>query len=244
MTALGMSNQQTRTTAQLREMILNGAFAPGERITETALAAALGVSRTPVRVSLSVLEREGLVSSVPNRGFRVEAYSIEEISDAIDVRGTLEGMAARLVAENGLPQHAATELRNCLQIGEDIIEKKTVLAEDASDFGDMNGRFHRAIVAACDNKALENGLDLTHKLPFVAPPVIAIHDSIDAKRQMTMAQSQHRLIVEALANGEGARAEALMREHANVSKQALNVIGASIKSGEHPAPPSLRLVTG
>jgi len=99
-----MSNQQTRTTARLREMVLNGAFAPGERITESALATALGVSRTPVRVALSVLEREGLVSSEPNRGFRVEAYSIGDISDAIDVRGTLEGMAARLVAEGGLDE--------------------------------------------------------------------------------------------------------------------------------------------
>jgi GntR family transcriptional regulator of vanillate catabolism len=224
-------------------MILNGTFAPSERITESALASALGVSRTPVRVALSLLEQEGLVSSVPNRGFRVEAYSVDEISDAIDVRGTLEGMAARLVAENGLPRRTATELRRCLEIGDRIIEKANVSRDDASDFGEMNGRFHRAIVEASGNKALENGLDLAHKLPFVAPPVIAIHDSIDAKRQMTLAQSQHRLIVEALENGEGARAEALMREHANVSKQALNVIGASIESGEHPAPPSLRLVT-
>lgn len=238
-----MSNQQTRTTAQLREMILNGAFAPGERITESALATALGVSRTPVRVSLSVLEREGLVSSSPNRGFRIEAYSVGDISDAIDVRGTLEGMAARLVAESGLPQRTAAELTQCLEIGEKIIEKKTVTPENSSDFGEMNGRFHQAIIDTCGNKALENGLDLTHKLPFVAPPVVAIHDSIDAKRQMTMAQSQHRLIVEALQNGEGARAEALMREHANVSKQALNVIGASLESDEHPMPPSLRLVT-
>ena len=222
-----MSNQQTRTTARLREMILNGAFAPGERITESALATALGVSRTPVRVALSVLELEGLVSSAPNRGFRVEAYSVGDISDAIDVRGTLEGMAARLVAENGLPRRTAIELRRCLEIGDGIIEKKTVSGDDAGDYGEMNGRFHRAIIEACGNKALENGLHLAHKLPFVEPAVIAIHDSIDAKRQMTTAQLQHRLIVEALENGEGARAEALMREHANVSKQALNVIGAS-----------------
>ncbi|NKB50112.1 MAG: FCD domain-containing protein [Alphaproteobacteria bacterium] len=238
-----MSNQQTRTTARLREMILNGAFAPGERITESALASALGVSRTPVRLSLSVLEREGLVSSEPNRGFRVEAYSIGDISDAIDVRGTLEGMAARLVAEDGLAPHTAAALEDCLEIGERIIAKRAITPGDASDFGEMNGRFHKTIIEACNNKALENGLDLTHKMPFVEPAVIAIHDTIDGQQQMMVAQHQHRLIFDALENGEGARAEALMREHANVSKQALNVIGASIESGEHSAPPSLRLVT-
>lgn len=238
-----MSSQQARTTARLREMIWNGAFAPGERITESALASALGVSRTPVRVALSLLEQEGLVSGTPNRGFRVEAYSVDDISDAIDVRGTLEGMAARLVAEKGLPRHTAMELRRCLEIGDRIIQKKLVTGDDASDYGEMNERFHCAIVEASGNKALENGLDLTHKLPFVAPQTVAIHESIDTKRQMTVAQTQHWLIVEALENGEGARAEALMREHANVSKQALNVIGASIESGEHPMPPSLRIVT-
>ena len=237
-----MSNQQARTTARLREMILNGAFAPGERMTENALASALGVSRTPVRVALSLLEQEGLVSSAPNRGFRVEAYSVDDISDAIDVRGTLEGMAARLVAENGLPRRTAAELRRCLEVGDRIIDQATVSPDDASDFGEMNGRFHRAIVEAAGNKAPDSGLELTHKRPFVAPLAIAIHDSIDAKSQMATAHSQHRLIVEALENGEGARAEALMREHANVSKQALNVIGASIESGDHPTLPSLRLV--
>ncbi len=238
-----MGNQQARTTARLREMILNGNYAPGERITESALATALGVSRTPVRVALSLLEIEGLVSSSPNRGFRVEAYSINDISDAIDVRGTLEGMAARLVAEHGLPRRTAVELRRCIEIGDKIIEGKSTTAEAAGDYGEMNERFHRAIVEAAGNKALETGLDLAHKLPFVAPLVVAIHDSIDAKRQMILAQTQHHLILEALENGEGTRAEALMREHANVSKQAMNMIGASIESGEHPTPPSLRIVT-
>ena len=112
-----MINQQTRVTVQLREMILNGEFKPGERITETSLAKALGASRTPVRYALSILEQEGLVTSVPNRGYRVERFSMRDISNAIDLRGTLEGMAARIVAEHGIDAGVSQELQQCLDNG-------------------------------------------------------------------------------------------------------------------------------
>lgn len=237
-----MVSQQTRVTVHLREKILNGAFAPGEHITETGIAKTLGVSRTPVRLALGVLEQEGLVTGAPNRGFRVEKFSVQDISDAIDVRGTLEGMAARLVAENGMPRKTAAELRRCLDLGDEIVERRAVGEEDVADFGALNERFHGAIVDAAGNRTLQSGIELANRRPFVAPVAIAIHESSIARRQMSLAQGQHRLIVEALENGEGARVEALMREHALVSKRALNLMDEAAEAGAQPMPPALRLV--
>ena len=237
-----MVSQQTRVTVHLREMILNGAFAPGEHITETGLAKTLGVSRTPVRLALGVLEQEGLVTGAPNRGFRVERYSVQDISDAIDVRGTLEGMAARLVAEEGLARATVAELRQCLDIGDAIVGRDAIGEDDVADFGAMNERFHGAIVEAAGNRTLQNGVALANRRPFVAPVAIAIHESSTAKRQMSLAQTQHHMIVEALENGEGARAEALLREHALVSKKSLNLMDEAVEAGAQPMPPALRLV--
>ena len=83
----------------LREMLLEGHFQPGERIREVPLAAELGVSRIPLRLVLERLAHEGLLEVRPTRGFVVQRFSTTDIYDAIELRGLLEGMAARLTAE-------------------------------------------------------------------------------------------------------------------------------------------------
>ena len=103
-----MQSVETRTasnteavTARLRELILTGELPQGDRVTESGLAALLKVSRTPVRLALATLEQEELVEGVPNRGFRVRRFTLEDIREIIEVRANLEGMAARIAAENG-----------------------------------------------------------------------------------------------------------------------------------------------
>src|SRR3954462_3693899 len=92
-------SQTGRATLVLREMLLEGHFQPGERIREVPLAAELGVSRIPLRLVLERLAHEGLLVVRPTRGFVVQKFSTADISDAIELRGLLEGMAARLAAE-------------------------------------------------------------------------------------------------------------------------------------------------
>ncbi len=87
--------------ARIRQMILQGSFAPGQRIPEAQVAERLGVSRTPVRQALPVLAREGLLVASGARGFAVRAFTIAEIAEGVDVRGALEGFAARQLAERG-----------------------------------------------------------------------------------------------------------------------------------------------
>lgn len=236
-----MGSQQSRVMLQLREKILNGEFAPGEHITEIALARSLGVSRTPVRHALGILEQEGLVTGILHRGFRVKSFSIQEIHDAIEVRGTLEGMAARLVAEHGLPRRAATELHRCLEMGDRIVENELLEESDTADYDEMNTRFHRVIVETAGNRALENALRLNDKIPFAAASALAIGNHRFVRQVIQQGQAQHRALVEALENGEGARAEALMREHALIAKKALNLIDAGRNEAGTAIVPSLRL---
>ena len=95
--------QSVRAQLRLREMILAGELAGGLRIAELALVERLGVSRTPIRAALQRLEQEGLLQRLAGGGYAVRTFSETDVSDAIALRGTLEGLAARLAAERGVP---------------------------------------------------------------------------------------------------------------------------------------------
>src|SRR3954466_9997443 len=92
-------SQTGRALLTLREMLLKGEFSPGERLSELALVARLNVSRTPIRLALDRLAHEGLLESAPSGGFIVCEFTLADIWDAIEMRGVLEGTAARLAAE-------------------------------------------------------------------------------------------------------------------------------------------------
>jgi GntR family transcriptional regulator of vanillate catabolism len=221
-----MLNLQTRVTVQLREMILNGEFAPGERVTEIGLAQALGASRTPIRHALSVLEQEGLVKGAPNRGYRVERFSLQDISDAIDLRGTLEGMAARIVAERGLGAVVAAELQECLNEGDAILARSRIDETAVVDYTNMNARFHEILIRNANHRPLANALNLNDKVPFAGASALAVSVSIPdiVKQILQQGHAQHHAIAEAITHGEGMRVEALMREHALVTKKSLAML--------------------
>ena len=221
-----MLNQQTRVTVQLREMILNGRYAPGVRITETSLAKSLGASRTPVRYALSVLEQEGLVSGIPNRGYRVERFSLRDISNAIDLRGTLEGMAARILAEEGLREDVAGELQVCLDSGDRILARELIDESAIVDYTNMNARFHEILIKTANNRPLTNALNLNDKVPFAGASAMAVsvNNPGSINKILQQGHAQHHVIVEAIANGEGMRVEALMREHARITKKSLDLL--------------------
>src|SRR6202142_2016804 len=93
------SSQTARAVLSLREMLVQGRFRPGERIREVPLASGLKVSRLPLHLALERLAHEGVLEIRPTRGFVVQRFSTEDIYDAIELRGLLEGAAARLAAE-------------------------------------------------------------------------------------------------------------------------------------------------
>jgi DNA-binding GntR family transcriptional regulator len=133
----------------IRERILAGAFAPGERLAEERLSAELGVSRVPVREALRHLAAEGLVVLRPRRGAVVVSHTPEEMADLVEVRATLEGLNARLAARRRDPRHAAM-LERILAEASRITERS-----DLARIQEHNARFHEAIAAMADNSVLK-----------------------------------------------------------------------------------------
>jgi GntR family transcriptional regulator of vanillate catabolism len=212
-----MVSQVDQVVMRLREMIVEGKLSPGERLAEIPLSQELGVSRQPVRFAFKVLEGEGLLQQNETRGYRVRSFHQKEIGDALEVRGALEGLAARLVAEAGMSPGLGAELKECLDQGDAIFKKGYMTEEDAQIYAEMNLRFHNAIIEACDNQAVVRALSLNDHLPFSSASAIAFNDIHKEQeyRRFFLAHSQHHVIFAALENRQSARAEAAMQEHAN-----------------------------
>jgi GntR family transcriptional regulator of vanillate catabolism len=206
-------------------MILRGKLAAGQRLAEAPLAEMLGMSRTPIRQALPVLAQEGLLAEHETRGYVVRGFSTADIFDALDIRGVLEGLAARRVAERGISRVLVQALRQTLADGDHIFDKGQLEESDEARYADMNGRFHELIVAEAGSAMIEQNLARNARIPFAAPQALAFDKtSLDYMFQRLMyAHRQHRYIVDALERGEGARAEALMREHINPVKESLNL---------------------
>ena len=217
MTATLSGRTGQRVLVTLRRMISTGELAAGERLVEIPLAARLGVSRMPVRMAFRELEQEGLLVRVGVRGYTVRSVSSAEIAGAVEVRGVLEGLAARLLAERGASKATMAELIACLADGDALLAKGRLEEADAPGYLDMNIRFHAAIIEAAGNIAIHEALARNNHLPFASVKALAIdrNDLATEFRRLNYAHMQHHAIVEAIAAGHGARAEALMREHAN-----------------------------
>ncbi|WP_025596930.1 GntR family transcriptional regulator [Burkholderia sp. WSM2230] len=209
----------------LREKILAGELSPGQRLVEAQIAQWLGVSRTPLRYALSVLSSEGLLDRSGARGYVVRRFSVRDVLNAIDVRGVLEGLAARSVAESGVGAALAAALDDCLREGDDIFSNGQLKPGDDVRYAAMNGRFHSLIIEAAHNTAVSAALSLNDKIPFVSPFTIAFDEAARERQFMMLmyAHRQHHAITDALKKGEGARVEALMKEHTHISKESLNL---------------------
>jgi GntR family transcriptional regulator, vanillate catabolism transcriptional regulator len=238
----GVNRHQTRAIVRIREMILRGELSAGERVAEAPLAELLGMSRTPVRQALPVLAQEGLLAAHETRGYVVRGFSTTDILDAIDLRGVLEGLAARRVAERGASRTVLQALRECLAEGDQILAEGHVADKAEALYVEMNVRFHQLIVLECRSHVIQQALERNARIPFAGPQALAIDKTSLAGMHMTLAYAhrQHHSIVSALEHGEGARVEALMREHTNPVKENLNILGSG---GEYrEARPRLALV--
>ncbi|MBI2728838.1 MAG: GntR family transcriptional regulator [Polaromonas sp.] len=217
-----MSSQIDYTIDRLRQQVLSGRLAPGARMVELELSAQLAVSRTPIRIALAELEKEGLLERLPTRGFRVRQFTVDEIADAVDVRGVLEGMAARSAAERGLGAGIKTRLQDCITEGRLLLEKAEVAGHviDAARWVPMNARFHAALVEAAGNSTLASALAHVSKTPMAGAGALSLNGVLPLLeyRFIQRAQTDHEDVLAALLAGEGARAEALMREHAHRSR--------------------------
>ncbi len=217
-----MSSQIDYTIDRLRQLVLGGKLAPGARMVELELSAQLAVSRTPIRIALAELEKEGLLEQLPTRGFRVRQFTVDEIASAVDVRGVLEGMAARSAAERGLSTEIKSRLEDCITEGSLLLAKAETAGHvmDAARWVPMNARFHAALVEAAGNSTLASALAHVSKTPMAGAGALSLNGVLPLLeyRFIQRAQTDHEDVLAALLAGEGARAEALMREHAHRSR--------------------------
>jgi len=214
----------------LRKMIASGELAAGERLMEVPTAELFGVSRMPVRMAFRTLEQEGLLVPFGGRGFKVRSISATEIAGAVEVRGVLEGLAARQMAERGVTEQARADLEHCLVRGDALFGKGFVTEDDLDAYHDLNMRLHQIIVEGSGNPAIADALARNDHLPFASVTALAVdrNDLIREFRRFNFAHMQHHAVVDALVHGQGARAEAIMREHANATLRYAEIFGAGV----------------
>ena len=135
-----------RVAFSLREMFLNGDLIPGQRLIETEIAEQLDVSRGPVRDALKMLQDEGIVRIEPRKGTFVTKLCYEDLYDLYLLRGVIEGLGARLLAERGTPEQIQ-KLEACL---DELMASKN----DLKKFGQLDLQFHEMLCSLTGHKWL------------------------------------------------------------------------------------------
>jgi DNA-binding GntR family transcriptional regulator len=177
-----------------------GTWRPGDRLVESELAERLGVSRTPVREALQRLETQGMLAR-DGRSLMVASLDHSQLAELYAVRGTLEGLAARLAA-----RHASDEEVRVLQGM--VTEDRALIGGDPRALSRANKRFHRQIHLASHNRFLIQQLDLVHRAM-----ALMANTSFAAEGRDQQGLAEHDRIAAAIAARDGEMAEAALREH-------------------------------
>ncbi|AAK24363.1 GntR family transcriptional regulator [Caulobacter vibrioides] len=222
-----------RVMMALRKMIASGEIKSGERIAEIPTAAALGVSRMPVRTALRSLEQEGLVVRLGARGYAARGVSSDQIRDAIEVRGVLEGFAARRLAERGMTAETHARFVALIAEGEALFAAGRLNGEDLDRYAAYNQAFHDTLVSAAGNGAVESALARNGFEPFAAAGALAL-DLMDLPAEyehLLAAHRQHQAVLDAVSCGDAEGAERIMRDHALAAIRNAKVFEAAASAG-------------
>jgi len=209
MNAKAKPTRSLNVTETLREQLLQGEFPPHSRLQEIALAERMGVSRTPIREALSVLARDGLLDYAPNRGYTVREFSLDDIIKAFRVRAVLEGLGCRLLAETGMPPATEAALQETVHLGELLLQSGQLQQGQYDEWREMNKAFHLAILLATQNDLLVRFAKIARNIPIVFNGSFKWYSMKDFLRS----QDHHEVILSAMRNGEGERADNMMQEH-------------------------------
>jgi GntR family transcriptional regulator, vanillate catabolism transcriptional regulator len=232
---------QTRAQLELREMILSGELSAGSRIAELALVQRIGLSRTPIRAALIRLEQEGLLQALPNGGFAVRTFTEREVSESIELRGMIEGLAARLAAERGVTTRDIDEARELLVKIDTLLAHPQLSSEDFAEYVALNQRFHALLADLSGSDLMRREIEHAAGLPFASPSafVVVQATSHKARDMLIVAQDQHWQVIDAIEHREGARAESVMREHSRLAQRNLR---EAVKNASTEQVPGLQLI--
>jgi DNA-binding GntR family transcriptional regulator len=199
-----VQNASVVATRLIREAIMDGRFPPGRRLKEEEIARDLGISRTPVREALLVLQSEGLVDATPNRGAIVRLHDASELDEAYQLRALLEA-------------HAASRAATRMDLGgiralADSCDRFQSLCDgnmgNIRELVDENLTFHNIIIAAAGSPLLETTLRRITDTPLIYKLYVWY-----SPEQRRVALHYHRQIVKAIESKDVERAALVMKEH-------------------------------
>jgi len=196
----GGRSKKERVYHALRREILTLTLAPGQVLVEGAVARRFGGSKTPVREALALLQQDGLVESLPRRGYLVTGITVRDVHELCEVRAALEGAAAELAATRITPAEL-TELEALLVPPQASVDGKTLRRHLEG-----NRRFHVAIARASGNQRLTRlvGRTLDEMTRLIA---------------MGYETGEHAELIAALRSGDGHRARAALVNHILVTRE-------------------------
>ena len=198
----------------LREAIISGQLAPGERLMEIQLAEELGVSRTPVREAIRKLELEELVLMVPRKGAYVASLSMKDVVEVFEIRGALEGLAAALAAER-ITEEELESLQRQLVKSAEMIGNADLQGMVEADTG-----FHQILYQASRNERLAQIINnLREQIQRFR------QTSLSYPGRMKIALEEHREIVDAVSARDPEMARKLAQDHIeNAENSMMQVI--------------------
>ncbi len=218
-----MESIDTELALKIRNDIILGVYSKGERLSELQLCKTYNVYRTPVRLALRLLEREGITCRGEGRGYVVQSPTVADILQGVEVRGHLEGLAARLMAQSTerfkfLPKMARAMETYTKLIGQGWIDEPMIRNMQAA-----NRVFHTSIFNGCGNEYVGYTCDRICHLPMLAIGSMVFDRSVtefpeNMERglfRLRLGSAQHQVIFEAIEKGDPVRAEGMMREHSH-----------------------------
>ena len=201
-----------RVAFSLREMFLNGDLIPGQRLIETEIAEQLDVSRGPVRDALKMLQDEGIVRIEPRKGTFVTKLCYEDLYDLYLLRGVIEGLGARLLAERGTPEQIQ-KLEACL---DELMASKN----DLKKFGQLDLQFHEMLCSLTGHKWLYRQWMSMKTYVWL---FIQASQALDWPGSQEMVDS-HTEIFQAIRYGLPLLAEQAVKRHSSMSGEEIRLI--------------------
>jgi len=200
--ALGEKSSATAARI-IRSAVLDGRLAPGQALRETEIARDLGISRTPIREALLLLENEGLVSIAPNRGAAVVRYEAADLEDIYLLRTVLEGHAARRAAGRITEQELASLAESC-----DRCVALGHREDHVPELYSENREFHLIVQRAAGSQRLIDMIRRVTAMPLIYRTYMSHSD-----RYRDRAVEFHRRIAQALVDGDSDAAGEAMEAH-------------------------------
>jgi len=221
-----MSKAVNQAYNVIRDAILAGEIAPGERLREGQLTTLAGVSRTPVREALRQLVQDGFAIVERNRGASVPIHTTKDIDEIYGLRTLIEGHAARRAAVRITPE-AIDELERISEKLENLLDANCK-EDDSPDTHfekvSLYNRFHEIILEAADNRRMKEYLDQLSQIALTAR-TFTRYGEAGEKRNI----DGHREIIRALKSGYPDWAEAAMRIHVHNARRVMTLF---VKSEE------------